>query len=443
MKTKLFFYFFILLVIAACKPEIEEFSPEKGSADFTKYVAIGNSLTAGYADREVYKTGQEFSYPNILAGQFKFVDGGEFKQPLMTDDNGFGNRLVLGMSTDCKGVTSLGPVPAGPINPANLTNIYTTQGPFNNFGVPGTKSFMAVHAGYGSSLGNPYFARFASSPTTTLLADAMAAAPTFYTIWLGSNDILLYAITGGENGGDSITPTSIFNASMTAIVGGMMSTGGKGAIANIPDIVKLPFFNTVPAKGLVLDAPTAAALNSAYAAYNAGAQQAGLPPIQFVAGANYWVIKDPAVPVQLGSMRQMKAGELIRLDIPQDSLKCAYWGTQKPIPAKWILDLNEINKINTAVTTFNGIIQGLATENDLALVDMNAIYKTFQSGLVFDGMKFSTTFVTGGLFSLDGLHTNPRGNALIANYFIESINAKYGAKIPLVNLGDYPGVKFP
>ncbi|MHC1707224.1 MAG: SGNH/GDSL hydrolase family protein [Bacteroidales bacterium] len=441
MKTKILFYFFILLVVAACKPEIDEFAPEKGNADFTKYVGIGNSLTAGYADGDLSRTSQQYSLGNLLGQQFKLVGGGEFVQPLMVDDNAFGKRLVLGMATDCKGVTSLAPIPAGAANPANMVNIYATEGPFNNFGVPGTKSFMATVNGYGNL--NPYFGRFMSSPTTSLLADAMAAAPTFFTIWLGSNDILWYAVTGGENGGDSITPEAIFNASITGVVAGMKSSGGKGAIANIPDIEYIPFFITVPAKGLVLDATNAAALNAAYAAYNAGAQQMGLPQITFTVGANYWIVKDPAIPAPLGGLRQMKAGELIRLDIPQDSMKCFGWGTQVPIPARFILDLSEINKIHGATVAYNAIIQGIAQENDLALVDMNSHFKELKSGLVFDGMKFTTTFVTGGVFSLDGIHPNPRGNAIIANYWIEAINAKFGSRIPLLNIGDYPGVLFP
>jgi hypothetical protein len=442
MNNRIFFYFFILLIVAACKPEIDEFGPDKGSADFSKYIAVGNSLIAGYADGDLSKTGQGYSFTNMLAQQFKLVGGGEFKQPLMTDDMGLGKRRVLGMVTDCKNVTSLGPVSAGALNPANLANIYTSQGPFNNFGVPGTKSFLAVYAGYG--LANPYFGRFMSSSTTSILADAIAGSPTFYTLWLGLDDVFSYAASGGDTGGDSITPTPVFNASLTGVVAGLKATGAKGAIGNIPDITSLPFFTTVPAKGLVLDASTAALLNGAYAAYNAGAQTLGVPQIVFTAGANYFIMQDVTPPYNLlGGLRQMKAGELIRLDIPQDSLKCAYWGSQKPIPSKFVLDLSEINKIKTAISTFNDLITGLAAENDLALVDMNAFISTLPAGIVYDGLKFSTTFVTGGMFSLDGVHPNPRGNAVIANCWIEAINSKFGAKIPLLNVGDYPGVLFP
>ena len=58
-----------------------------GDANMSNYVAVGNSLTAGYADGALYITGQQNSYPNIMAEQFTLAGGGEaFTQPLM-DDN--------------------------------------------------------------------------------------------------------------------------------------------------------------------------------------------------------------------------------------------------------------------------------------------------------------------------------------------------------------------
>lgn len=46
-----------------------------GSANFAKYVSLGNSLTAGYADGALFKQGQTDSYTNILAQQFALVGG--------------------------------------------------------------------------------------------------------------------------------------------------------------------------------------------------------------------------------------------------------------------------------------------------------------------------------------------------------------------------------
>ena len=49
-----------------CKPNLQPLSVSKGSADFSNYVAMGNSLCAGYTDGGVSKYGQENSYPRML-----------------------------------------------------------------------------------------------------------------------------------------------------------------------------------------------------------------------------------------------------------------------------------------------------------------------------------------------------------------------------------------
>ncbi|MCX6272918.1 MAG: G-D-S-L family lipolytic protein, partial [Bacteroidetes bacterium] len=75
MKIRSLLYIMVGVAMAACKPEIDEFSPNQGSADFTKYIALGNTYVAGYADGDVGMTSQNYAFPNILAGQFKLVGG--------------------------------------------------------------------------------------------------------------------------------------------------------------------------------------------------------------------------------------------------------------------------------------------------------------------------------------------------------------------------------
>ncbi len=442
MKTKIVLILSAIALFYGCKPEMDEFKPEAGSADFSTYISIGNSLTAGYSDGTLYKSGQEYSFPSILAAQFASVGGGAFKQPLMVDDFGFGGRRILGYSTDCLGVTSLGPVlmPGSP-NPANFTNIYA-QGPFNNMGVPGIKSIHLAFPGYG--IANPYFGRFASAANTSVLADAMKLHHTFFSFFIGANDVLAYALSGGEEGPDSITPIPYFNGSVMTAIDSLTKYGAKGVVATIPDIVNIPYFTTVPAMGLNLSQTQADQLNAGYAAYNAGATAVGVPQIVFHAGYNGFIIQETDAPYSMiGGLRQIKAGELILLSVPQDSLKCKGWGSQKPIPAQYILDAQEVAAITTATASFNGYLKGIADENGLAVCDLNHHFKSFTSGVVFDGIKFNVSFVTGGLFSLDGIHPNPRGQAIMANYFIEAINDKYGASIPKVVISQYPGLAFP
>ena len=44
------------------------------------------------------------------------------------------------------------------------------------------------------------------------------------------------------------------------------------------------------------------------------------------------------------------------------------------------------------------------------------------------------------LFSLDGMHPNPRGYAYIANEIIKVINDHYKSHLPQLVPGNYPGV---
>src|SRR5690349_17723556 len=88
-----------LLVAGSCKQDVISLqepvtpttpeTPTKGSADFTKFVAIGNSLTAGFQAGALFTEGQQNSFPSILAKQFQTVGGSAtFNQPDINSVNG-------------------------------------------------------------------------------------------------------------------------------------------------------------------------------------------------------------------------------------------------------------------------------------------------------------------------------------------------------------------
>lgn len=430
---------------ASCKKDAKT-KVSAGDADFSKYVAIGNSLTAGYADNALYYDGQMVSYPYLIAQQLKQVGGGEFKQPLVDRSSvGIGSagnaRLVLSV---VNGALTPRPVAAnGDIS--IFTNSVAAQGPFNNMGVPGAKVTTAVFPGYGNPANgagnyNPFFTRMTTAPASaSMLSDAAAQHPTFFTVFLGNNDVLAYATSGGA--GSTITPMDGtpgigFSASYDLVVTTLMSGGAKGALANIPDVTTAPFFTTIPYNGLVLTAQAQAdALNNAYAPLIA----AGFVET-FKVGANGFIIADATLP---SGLRQMKAGELVLLSTPQDSLK-AGWGSARPIANQYILTAAELGEIRTATVNFNQKIRSVATEKGLAYVDVAGFLQEVKTkGVEVNGRKIGTTFVTGGTFSLDGIHLTPIGNVLLANEFIKAINSRYNAFVPLVDPSAYGGVKFP
>lgn len=437
---KTIFFIAGVALLSACEPKMDEFKSSAGSADFSKYVALGNSLTAGYADGALYASGQSYSYANIIGQQLMLAGGSTFVQPVVGNEDGLlAGKLKLGISINCLGVSSLGPVSAAG-TPAGIPAALAPVGyAVNNFGVPGAKSYHLVAPGYGNPAGlaaspataNPYFVRFASSGTTTILADAMAANPTFFSLWIGNNDVLGYSTSGGL--GDVITSPALFNGALGAIVTSMTAKGAKGIVANIPDVTSIPFFTTIPYNGLVLTRQGQVdSLNQAY--HN------GAIGISFKLGPNAFVIEDLTSPVK---MRQIKSTEMVLLTLSQDLIRCSGYGSRVPIPGVYTLVESEISKIQTATQGFNQTLKSLAEAHELAYIDMNALLKNVKTGIVYDGMRFSTTYVTGGVFSLDGIHLTPRGNAVVANYFIDAINGKYGASIPKVTVGDYPGIIFP
>src|ERR1700757_582573 len=433
-------------LFSGCKPNLTAPSPSKGDIDPTRYVSIGNSITSGFADGALYYQGQLVSFPNLIAQQFKAAGGGDFIQPLMDQSSiGVGSTgnapFVLAYSNDCLGVNSLGPVPtatAGDVA-AFSNNVYIAQhGPFNNMGVPGAKAITVALPGYGNPGNgagnyNPFFTRMAKNiSTSSMLSDAMLLNPTFFSLFIGNNDVLLYATSGGAK--DFITPQATFSASITAIVDTLVKHGAKGVIGNVPDIIALPYFTTVPWNGLTLRQGQADTLN-------------GVMPFLgisyvFKAGANPFVIYDASVSTP-SHARVIQQGEFILLDVPLDSIKCHKMGTLMPIPNQYVLTATEINAIETAISGYNTTIKAAANNNNLAFVDVNAFLNQTKTGLVFDGIKFNAVFLTGGAFSLDGIHLTPIGNALLANEFIKSINAKYNSTIQQVDVTKYHGVIFP
>jgi lysophospholipase L1-like esterase len=74
---------------------------------------------------------------------------------------------------------------------------------------------------------------------------------------------------------------------------------------------------------------------------------------------------------------------------------------------------------------------------------MNGFFKMLTKGIVYNGASYSNTYITGGAFSLDGIHPNGRGYALIANEFVRVINARFNSNLPFVDVNASTGIIFP
>lgn len=483
------------------REEAAEVMPElsSGSADFSTYVSLGASFTAGYTDGALFIAGQNNSFPSILANHFASAGGGEFTQPL-TNDN-FGGlaaggtriadpRLVFGGSA---------PVPLesviGEVTVTTDIALNNPTGPFSNLGVPGAKSFHLLSDTYGSIAGvgsyaNPYFVRMASSPSATLIGDAMAQSPTFFTLSeMGANDVLSYAVSGGIGvdqkgnldpatyGGNDITDPNVFASVLSGVVTTLTSGGAKGVITNVPYITDLPHFTTVPYNPIPLDEATAGFLNSAsaYGAYNGGLQQAyaalqgsdlfteeelAKRTINFVEGQNAVVIIDEDL-TDLGAInpafngipkyRQATADDLFVLSsssfigteaVPGNPLTVN--GVAVPLEDKWVLTPEEQLAIKEATDAFNITIKAVSDSNDnIGLVNLNEILgELATTGIPYGNYTLNANLVTGGAVSLDGIHLTGRGYAYMAYKFLEAIDTSFGSNFiasgNVPDAADYP-----
>jgi hypothetical protein len=260
-----------------------------GTANFSNYVAVGNSLTAGFMDNALYLEGQQNSYPLILSQQMALAGGGAFVQPLMPAGDGFGGfqgtrpvgraRFVVTQSNPPTNPTvtfldaSTNPV----TDPTWATFVSgANRAAMNNFGVPGIAlanfNDNATAMASTNSGAAAFFQRFTIDATTPYITQAANRNATFFTFWLGNNDILGYATSGALT---PSTPSATFGTIYGAAVNTMLagSTTRRGVVANIPDVTSIPFFNTVPSSGFppaptpTFDATTANGINALWGLY--------------------------------------------------------------------------------------------------------------------------------------------------------------------------------
>lgn len=494
--------------------------PSAGTADFSNYVSIGPSFTAGFTDNGLFIAAQENSFPNILAQRFAMVGGGEFTQPWMSDNFGglaaggtriANPRLVFG---------GAGPVPLeaviGPVTVGTDIVLNNPTGPFNNVGVPGAKSFHFIAPGYGNfanfpAAANPYAVRLTGgTPDASVLELAASQSPTFFTADLiGGNDVLGYATQGGDATIDQITDQATFDFAFNTIITTMTANGAKGAVTNIPYVTSLPYFTAVPVNALDPSNPAFGPLiptlngifgqiNLVYEALGQGdraivfSETSASPVVirdesltdisaQMIAAFNasptfpFFVeslgLPQAAAPLvanllglTYGQSRQATDDDLLTLPssavigtvnadffafltgngIPADLAgQFAVEGITYPLDDRWVLVPAETDEIAMAVDGFNATIANVAAANGLAFVDVNAILtQASTTGIMFDDYLMNTDLVFGGLVSLDGIHLTARGYALMANSFLEAIDATYGtnfiASDNVARAGDFP-----
>src|SRR3954447_6451728 len=376
-----------------------------GSASFEKYVALGDSLTAGFSSGSINQIYQTNSYPALIYRQATGKTTG-FEQPLVSPP---GLPGILQLQRLIPSVV-VAPTP-GTGQPINLN----LPRPYNNMAVPGATLHALLTKTQSTSANDPTDLILRRLGFTQL-QQGLSLKPTFVTLWIGNNDVLGAATSGIVIPGVTLTPVEQFQADYTAVVTAIASTGAKMAVANIPDVTSIPFVTTVPR--IVVNPATN-------------------QPV---------LINGQPVPL-IGPNGPLQAGDFVLLTAAAELAEgrgtpAALGGSGLPLSDSSVLSKAEVATINDYVIAYNQIIAKAASDKGAALVDANALLRDLAAnGIAGGGIHYTSAFLTGGVFSYDGVHPTAFGYAFVANHFINAINRQFGGSIPEVDL--YPFVFGP
>ncbi len=381
-----------LLVPAAGSPARAQ---NTGNADFSRFVALGDSLGAGFTNGGLVQGAQKNSVPALLAMQ---ATGHGIEQPLVSEP-GIPALLQL------QGLSPVRVVPLpGSGHPLNAL----LPVPYNNLSVPGFRLGDALR---NRERGPTDAATLVLRTQATQLEQALALQPTFALVWLGNNDVLAAATSGRVIEGVTLTPVAQFQADYTALVAALQGAGAKLVLANLPDVTSIPFVTTIPPI-LVNPATNQPVLGPD------GAPIPLLGPDDKPLSPNDRVLLTASTPLSQGIGIPAFAG-----------------GTGRGLGNEFVLSASEAATVQARVDDYNAVIRGIAQSTGSALADINGLLRDASTtGFDIGGVTITSDYITGGAIGLDGVHPRPLGYAVAANEFIRAINETYDADIPEVDL---------
>jgi hypothetical protein len=285
------------------------------------------------------------------------------------------------------------PDPGAPVN-------VLYPAPYNNLGIPAATLHDLIVTLTSSS--NPSFDLVLRGQGSALI-QAAGLEPSFVMLWAGTWDVLQAVVR-------DLPPTSAsaFESDYRTIVQTLVNSPVEAQLvaANVVDVLELPFVTTVPP--VVVDSTGNPVL-------------IGGQPVPLIGPDG---MLSPTDKVTLTAIPLLEQG--VGIPLPH--------GLGVPLPGIVVLGTEEQDAIRQAVDGYNAVIKEVAADYRFPVVDANGWLAAAVEGITVGGIDFNTDFITGGLISLDGIHPTDLGQALLANRFIEAINAWYGSSIPIINL---------
>ncbi|OGX82353.1 hypothetical protein [Hymenobacter glacialis] len=450
-------------VLNACAPGQDTPTPTT-SVDVTRYVAVGDSYTAGVSAGGLTRASQEYSFPNLLARQFQGASReAVFTQPLLEAGTGSGfielvdfpatglpkTRRVAGQAVR-RTIINPGTC-AGPDTVRVLTRNNPSSTLPQNLGIPGLALSQIETAGLGNEGSavarapfNPYFERLLPPATTRTYLQAVtdvAASATFFTYFQGLDDLLPYVQSGGQCGG-RYDSTAFRNQALLTMrtnarkVLDRLAAGGRpGIIAKLPALTTLPLLRLGNGTALLERFSAAPGVFITVGNPFRPAQVRPITSRDYVLAPLLSRVGQPTAVVVGGATLMLPYG----LD------------SRNPLRDADVLDESELTFVSFVLNGYNNELETLARDvykmpvitpdgNQRAL-NLDVVLFDQVAGLIsVGGVVYSPELVRGNFFSLDYYTLTPRGNGLLANAFITAINKAYRANIPAVDVNSLPTV---
>jgi lysophospholipase L1-like esterase len=424
-------------------------SNNQGSSNTTnslKYVALGDSLTHGVQSNGISENFQDNSYPLRIATQMGLAS--TFEQPLVANPGFQGsqfNPTLTPLTFTFPSVISASPLSA----PVTLLNSGLTRS-YDNLGISGTALVDIVNT---TSSATNVHVDMVLRGLGTPLEQALSLNPTILSIWIGNNDVLGAATNGGDL--SRLTALSVFESQYSNMISQLRSqSSALVVLGNIPNVTDIPFVNFLdrifspsPALGITTNVPVIFGTT--------------LSPIDFGAGSGLFIPlltqETNVIHVTLPALSQIlnnglgipNEASLVALGIDSLTAQALVAGfissgltpSGIPLPGNLTITQSEQNVIVDRIIAFNAVITAVAATNfGMTVVDMNTALAQLrvQSIEGYTGRFVLIDPVDTG-FSLDGVHTNNGGYAVVANIFIQRMNQAFGTNFPLGDTSVFRG----
>ena len=289
---------------------------------------------------------------------------------------------------------------------------------------------QAVSAGAGSLFGaetTNFYPILANFPGMTQIQAARSLKPTLTTVWLGHNDLLKYALSGGAFGP---TPASSIQSDLTTIVQTLQQAGSQVVIGYLVDVLTTPLFVSIPNLPVGATDP----IMTDIAILTSGAITGATP------GATTLVSN-------VITTNNLTAGSYLTFAAVPAVITYVASGGAAPVPTGLVaageaLPAAFATQVQTENNAYNTAIAAVAASTGATLVDIHSVYTQLLAGTYAPALIapppaahpccFLVPF--GGLTGNDMLHPSYTGYALIANLWIAAINQKFGTTITAVNV---------